>query len=531
MKRNNFFFWIGVFLPIFAILNILYFDIQIIAGPDTLQVLYIPDDAYYYLNLARNFTHFHTWTFDSGISKTTGFHLLYAYILAFFYEVFQPTTGTFVVIALVVCSVTTIVVSLYAIWLGIKNKDGYFLLSLAIVISSFNFVSNSISGVEWPFVVLIAALFCGTLYNGLANKHLGTTLFVLGLLGSLARSDFVLLPASFFVATVCIWVYKKDKALLFKAFMGVIGAVGGIIVLLFHNYWFTGSWMQSSAIIKLHWAKYLSVSWLQTLSTALTLVGGSKHGLSLTLLLVSFLPLTCIILLHITSRIVNRRHNVNPDRVVVLASPSRGTIFVLAAIFIWCGYLILYQFNADVQWWYTANFVVPTCILITGLGHYLEEKVTKTPAIAFLLLALPAFLIYQTNIQALYPIGFSKSLWPHQQANLAAGKYLYEHPVKGNIAAWNAGIIGYYQGGNVINIDGLVNNDVYPYIVSNSLPTYIYAKNVTYIIDSQSMLEIRYRVRGGYNVPDFVQKLVPIKVFETGDNLFWKPLTLYLIQK
>ncbi|HLO15977.1 MAG TPA: hypothetical protein VK206_14185 [Anaerolineales bacterium] len=40
---------------------------------------------------------------------------------------------------------------------------------------------------------------------------------------------------------------------------------------------------------------------------------------------------------------------------------------------------------------------------------------------------------------------------------LEARKYLHNHSLDGRIGAWHPGIIGDYQGGTVINFDGLVN--------------------------------------------------------------------------
>ena len=44
-------------------------------------VQYVADDGFYYLQLARNWTQMGRWTFD-GVEPATGFHLLYAYLLA-----------------------------------------------------------------------------------------------------------------------------------------------------------------------------------------------------------------------------------------------------------------------------------------------------------------------------------------------------------------------------------------------------------------------------------------------------------------
>jgi len=45
------------------------------------QVIRIPDDAFYYLVLARNFAESGSWTFDH-MSTTSGFHPLHAFYLA-----------------------------------------------------------------------------------------------------------------------------------------------------------------------------------------------------------------------------------------------------------------------------------------------------------------------------------------------------------------------------------------------------------------------------------------------------------------
>jgi hypothetical protein len=43
--------------------------------PDRLLVRYIPDDAFYYLIMGRNFAATGRWTFD-GVEPASGFHLL-----------------------------------------------------------------------------------------------------------------------------------------------------------------------------------------------------------------------------------------------------------------------------------------------------------------------------------------------------------------------------------------------------------------------------------------------------------------------
>ena len=50
------------------------------------MVGYIPDDAFYYLVMGRNFARLGRWTFD-GVAPATGFHLAWGYLIAALYAV------------------------------------------------------------------------------------------------------------------------------------------------------------------------------------------------------------------------------------------------------------------------------------------------------------------------------------------------------------------------------------------------------------------------------------------------------------
>jgi len=122
---------------------------------------------------------------------------------------------------------------------------------------------------------------------------------------------------------------------------------------------------------------------------------------------------------------------------------------------------------------------------------------------------------------------FSDSEWPHQKYMYLRGLYLHQNGFDEGVGSWNAGIIGYYQGGTVINLDGLVNNDVYRYAATNDLPSYIDKKSIRYLMDFERMLSDKNRRRrGGYDDPRFLERIETIRVFDdrkTG----WKRLTLY----
>jgi len=78
-------------------------------------------------------------------------------------------------------------------------------------------------------------------------------------------------------------------------------------------------------------------------------------------------------------------------------------------------------------------------------------------------------------------------------------------------------LLGYYQGGDVINIDGLMNNDVQPYINSNNLPIYLSEKKIQYVVDFLNLNSDIAHQAGGYDDSEFLNRLHPVRVFDEGE--------------
>jgi hypothetical protein len=111
-----------------------------------------------------------------------------------------------------------------------------------------------------------------------------------------------------------------------------------------------------------------------------------------------------------------------------------------------------------------------------------------------------------------------------------AGLWLTRNPLDRKVGSFNSGIIGYYQGGEVVNLDGLANNDIFRYAAENQLPSYLAEKSIGYILDSADMFhDDGLRLRGGYNDPQFLSRLEPIIVFDDLPS-GWKHFTLYGIR-
>ena len=59
----------------------------VFAQPIEKLIAFVPDDAFYYLQISKNSAKNLGWTFD-GVEPTTGFHLLHALLLDFIFKVF-----------------------------------------------------------------------------------------------------------------------------------------------------------------------------------------------------------------------------------------------------------------------------------------------------------------------------------------------------------------------------------------------------------------------------------------------------------
>ena len=115
-------------ISLLSILHLMLFDTLILTAPETLQVQYTPDDGYYYLALARNFIRFGEWTFDGGVSLTSGFHLMQAYLLVGIYNLFHPNPEDFVRLGLGLSALITVTSVLLAWQMCLRKKETHLLI-------------------------------------------------------------------------------------------------------------------------------------------------------------------------------------------------------------------------------------------------------------------------------------------------------------------------------------------------------------------------------------------------------------------
>jgi hypothetical protein len=147
-----------------------------------------------------------------------------------------------------------------------------------------------------------------------------------------------------------------------------------------------------------------------------------------------------------------------------------GTIFALAMAGVVAAYVVYFRFNSQaLQIWYAANLMMPAAFVLGGALAALFAVRHAAGVAALVLLA------------GLCLVATLRPVWPWQAAT-----------------GWNTGIVAYFARHPVINIDGLVNDEVVPAIKAGDLAGYLKEHGVRYLMDNDKMFTASLRARGGY---------------------------------
>jgi hypothetical protein len=438
----------------------------------------IPDDAFYYIQLAKHRVIDGFWTFD-GTSLATGFHLFHGYFLAAIF-LFLPNIewqGLYLIIA----TISSISLSISA-FLIIKLIGQLFdrkvqfmgvvpFLTLPVFIQSTSLMES------WA-VVLFSTLSLYVVFrkSSTTSWTLFLLIFLVGMMGSLARTDYGLIAGVLFSTSLLLNGFKR-QTITNRVIVLLAGAILGLTIALLHNYVISGNFLQASAQIKLHWSSFNGHS----LAAPLHLITKSVMHIfpGIALFLVFTMVAGALIVYSILQVVKVEYGGIRSERSIVF----------FACLLTLIGYIFVYRHNSEaLQLWYAANFVAPIGVTLAGIAFYALNK------LRFLVSSI-AFLSYLTS--ALFIVGHIPH--SHQSVMMKSGLYLKDMSDDKVYAAWNAGIISYFSGKPLVNLDGLTNDDAVPYILSNRLFDYIIERKIDYIVDFSDKFNERSRTLGGYD--------------------------------
>lgn len=456
---------------------------------DGLMVTHIPDDAFYYMQAARNFARLGRWTFDT-VEPSSGFHLLWGYVLAAMYWLHPSIPVHAVVVVGSVLQTICLVLATYLVTrtaerLGGENTWPGVLMIFLSAISLW----QGTAMMESSFVIVCAAI----LVHLLARRDISPKpailagAFFLGILSTLSRSDTGLLAFWILVAQLYLWRRGVSSVRTVRAsFAALCGAAAGVLLLLLHTHWVSGEWTQASAQQKFYWTQlvgrdtrgpfHIFESLFNVFTHAFPLVPRSilesGHVQSANKLLMYVILL---VMLAGLALLIKQKPKVE--------MPA----FALVLLFTIASYVLFYRLDsAALQDWYIANFEVPTALLMgLGLAWFLARaRIPTSGCIAVMCL-----------------VGIACSFnpkYPWQEAYWRGGMYIHDHSELGPVGAWNCGIDAYFADNGVVNVDGLMNDSLLPYTKGGRLDVYLAKRPIRYLFDFPAMFDADLTLRGGY---------------------------------
>jgi hypothetical protein len=296
--------------------------------------------------------------------------------------------------------------------------------------------------------------------------------YAVGLFGMLSRSDFGVLVFACLLAYV--WHGARRGNLSVRTVQPAVicfaGALSGLALILSHSWLVSGHLFQASAQTKYYWS---SLNGHSIEAPLMLLAGAAVYKLPFAgTLMYPVLVLLALVAVVAANHVLRERLPATP---------------MLAAALAVAGYIVLYSRDSGaLQLWYVTSFGAPLTIICAPA---LAAVAGKSRALA---IGLVGTAVVGMFVLSLRPI------WPHQFAMKDAGEFLAARPQLSPVGAWNAGLISYFAGRPVTNLDGLVNDDVLPHARTGTLADYIRERDLAYVIDYSAMLGPRLALRGGY---------------------------------
>ena len=449
---------------------------------------FVPDDALYCLKIAENVIAHRGASFD-GISATSGAHPLFLTLLLPVAAVFGRTPETAIRATMLLCAVLFFLCALVLKRIvRMTAGRGTSVIAFVAVIASPYLLFVNMGGLETSLSLLLllaSVLVFSKMVVGEGNQRQGPLLLgTLTGLAILARTDCVFLIPAFvlgFVATG-----RASRRLLhWRALLPfLLPVVFAILALVIWCVSTTGAPLQSSGMalsIMSRRAAELGGA-LETLQSSSDLARGfiaavfKLAGVPIVFAVLLFILLVC------ASTISELVH---VGRLLRRARP-------LLPLFLHSAFLLLFYAGwlRHFQIWYLVPASVAVIAFLSLLLGSLSESVSdifhnsSERICAVLKASFAALFVIAGAIEA--PSLLSTGLYPWQPEMLSAVRSLQKHvPADAKVGSFNAGIFGFFLEANVINLDGVVNNRVLPYLASGTLDKFLIEAGIDCIVDYQ----------------------------------------------
>lgn len=448
---------------------------------------FIIEDMFYYLRVAEHILAGEGSSFD-GVAATNGYHPAWMLVAVGLARVFDGTvlvTAMLLVAALLHGVQAALVHRIVA-----RHASGGIALGIALIYGlNWRVVAINLGGLETPLAVAMVLVVIDWLDRRTAGPLSGRDRVWLALLlglAILARMDLFL-----FAGAVLAFVWLRDVAVHRLALVratgaGFVSAVGIGLVL---APWFAFSLATSGVLLPNsrvalnlirdpQAASSGPAAWAQQARHAINLLQDSANMFGVW----PFLPgggvmsLTAVAVLFLTAG-------------AILFGVWRSRRVAGALVWLCLGFAALHMA-------YYLTMSLPK------VRYMLPVAAAMTLPAAVALEALRLRLGRPGPVRALMGAVLAISLAAGVQgwaAQIGAGRYHVFHPIlrqaaqwmadalpQARVGAWNAGVLSFFSRLPVSNLDGVINDEVLPYIRAGELDAYIEARGITHLVDIDS---------------------------------------------
>ncbi len=462
--------------------------------------LFIPDDTYLALKIAKNIASGAGITFD-GIHPTNGFQPLYVLLVSPIYLICKGDLITPVHICLSLLAIFNVLTGLL-IYKILKYLTDARKGIIALILWSFSprIISNGINGLETSLSLFLVALSIFYYLTRIRERQdfAHSRFFILGILLGLsifARIDSVFLLLAITI-DFCLKSRQKLREVGIKWLMGKLAEVYVFAFLVLLPWWIFQI---------IHFKTLIPVSGEAVRFQALAF---ADHNLTFSFLKDKFIwSLTqwnnspfpfyhvsvfssvpeLLILICVLAGLF-----------VLLVTKKRISKIISPLNFLWIfclGLLLFYSLYVPAFWFFKRYYYPVIFVLILYWGIFLDLIISLNiprfklhkPLIAVALVILCGWLFYPGLREFLFSKPESPSRCDIDSCSgyYKAALWVKEHVKKGErIGSYQSGALGYFLEDNtVINLDGVVNGDAFNALRNNDSFGYVKSENIAFITD------------------------------------------------
>ena len=405
-------------------------------------VTLVSDDSYYYLQVAKNLAATGTSTFD-GVTRTSGYHPLFAILLAALHALLHPAPDAYVRLMLGLNVALHALAGMVLYRAGCRLRD-----RLTGALAAIFYLANphaalwTLSGMEAALSGFALSLFFLALLTPLRDLPRIAFAGTAAALAVLARTDnlAVVLLATPVILFAHEGPFGRRLAAALTVAMSAIAALG-LWTLYIHAA--MGTWIQGSARIKILIREY-KVSGMGFLEAmAFTFDVFQKFVVK------SFVKTPALKYVLLVALIAGR---------ALFRAPMRRAWFpaYLAMLPLALAGAYALKLTRTATWYY-----VPPVLALTLLAAMLARRLLDLDSPRSRAVAAVLALLVAAEGLGYFAVKTARGRNVYQRDMLELAEWMHDHlPPGSTVGAWDSGIYSFYSGLRVVNLDGLMNNDI-----------------------------------------------------------------------